>query len=100
MVLSTQIDDEVGALSIGIQVGEWTQIYASYTYTERGLGETLVFVNGVLAAGSPFTQTAHGPGVFGADDTISIGSGFIGKIRRVQIFSPAVLQIDSSNLFF
>jgi len=100
MILKSQIDDVPGVpQTIGINVGEWTQIYASYIYTYGGVGETVVYVNGVVAGGITFTLAAHGPSVFGGADTFSIGSGLIGKVRRIQIYSPATLQLVQSKSF-
>jgi len=92
MTLKNQIDNQSGTLNIGIKVGEWTTIYASYLYTDGGLAEADVYVNGA-EAGSTFTATTHGPSLFRNTDVIRVGPGFTGHLRRVQIYSPAAFQI-------
>ena len=95
--LESQIDDIPRTLSIGITVGKWTQIYASYIYTYGGIGEASVTIDGVLTSGSPAIPNGHGPGVFGTADTIGIGPGFVGQVRRIQIYSPTILHLYQRN---
>jgi len=97
MALKDQIDNKSNTLGIGINVGEWTTIYASYLYTFGGLAEAHVYINGVRAAGYPYASTTHGPSLFRNTDVIRVGPGFKGHLRRVQVYSPAVLQIPKLN---
>jgi len=101
MFLKTQIDSTTSALiTPAIQQGKWTMIYASYAYTYGGLGVAVVYINGVLATGNAVTASAYGPSVFTNADYIRIGKGFLGQLRRLQIFSPAPLNFYQGKLLF
>jgi len=97
MTLFTYIDGVPVAISSKLKVGEWTSIYASYIYTRGGLAKSVVHINGVKASEFVVSMPAKGTAVFGSNDIISIGPGLIGELKRVQIFSPAVLELKQGT---
>jgi len=93
MFLKIQIDTVSYSITTAVQLGEWTQIYASYIYTFGGLGIAVVYINGDLTIGGAVKTSVYGPSVFTTSDQIRIGEGVIAELKRVQIFSPATLYL-------
>ena len=94
--------DQVGVkiTSPQIPLKKWTMIYASYIYPSGGLGISKVYINGVEGADQAKITSLAGPTAFSMADKIGIGPGFTGQIRRVQLYSPAPLEIqDPGNIF-
>jgi len=72
-------------------------IYIAFIETHEEFGTAIVTINGAEADG--ITETTYGIGHkhFSDQDKISIGPGFIGKLRRVQIFSPATAFLQQGD---
>lgn len=101
MFLQTHIDSASSVeITPAINLGEWTMIYASYIYSYGGHGLSTVYINGVLTHRYAITATARGPSFFSNTDEICVGRGFIGNIRRVQLFSPTPLQLSQGIFYF
>ena len=98
MTLKTQIEEKSGETNSGVDLGKWTMIYVSFYYGFQGLGISFVHINAAIAGATVKTNT-YGPSVFRSNDVISIGPGFTGQIRRVQIFSPAAVHLIQGNIF-
>ena len=77
-------------------------IYVSYTYTYGGYGATNFYIDGSYVGPSLATHTAYGANgnmVFSASDYVQFGAGFLGQLRRLQVYSPAAFRLnpDSCN---
>jgi len=78
---------------IGLAVGRWTQIYIGCIYASSGIGAALIHIDGVHVDSSPNAIRLGASSIFSTADTIKIGGGFIGHVRRFQIFSPGAFQL-------
>ena len=80
--------------------GQWNMIYASFFYNVKTVNAASIILNGVTTDSAPYTNTGYYPSVFSNSDVIKIGAGFIGQLRRLQIYSPAAYLLDKSLFLF
>jgi len=93
--LKIKIHDATAQVPETIPLGQWTTIYAFYTFTKRGFGIAMVYINGVISNNLASTFTAPDPSsVFSLSDTISFRGGFYGQLKRLQVYSPAAVGLN------
>jgi len=89
---------------IPLSIGQWNWIYASIIYYNGIVATSLVSINGAFNVDtSPNVAPSYPSSVFSNSDQIRIGAGFIGQIRRFQVYSPGAYQLDGSiipNIYF
>lgn len=72
-------------------------IYVSFFYNDGvfpTLAKATVSVNGA-EPDSDLNYFGWPSGVFSIDDPIFIGMGFIGQLKRIQIYSPAAYELNT-----
>jgi len=74
-----------------IVVGKWEAIQLFYTWTTGKAIVIYIFRDGAMI-GSLYNVYTPGFPTFTNTDTLRIGSGFIGQLRRIQIYSPASIS--------
>ena len=77
-----------------LATGEWNMIYASFIWNDEFLLGATVSVNGA-EPDSDLNYFGWPSGVFSTDDPIFIGMGFIGQLKRIQIYSPAAYELNT-----
>jgi len=84
-----------------ILVGQWTAIYVVYAFTSGGFGVSMVYIDGFLANSAALTTNGLSPSAFSTSDIVKIGQGFTGKLKRIQIYSPAAFGLvqNPSKIF-
>lgn len=78
-----------------LELGKWNQVYFSLLYTSGKFGEVLVQINGGPVDSFHSGTVSMSRTWFSTSDLIAIGSGFIGQLRRFQVYSPAALELNS-----
>ncbi len=89
MTLQTYFDIYPMQTTDTITTGMWNTIYVVYASTGSGYGVSKIYINGVDSNGQATTTSSPGPATFTAGDVIKIGQGFVGELRRFQIYSSA-----------
>jgi len=103
MTLKLNLDGTNSETSETVSVGEWTAIYAFYIFTQGGFGTTRVYIDGVIPALYPIISSSPAPSDFSTSDTVKIGGGFSGYLRRIEVYSPASVGFasgDSKKVFY
>ena len=77
--------------TMNIVVGQWEAIQIFYTWTTGTAIVLYIFRDGVLIGSLFNTYTAGFPS-FTNTDIMKIGGGFIGQLKRIQIYSPGSLS--------
>ena len=98
MKLKGQMEGANAESSLTLNLGEWYWIYASYIYTVGGVGVSAVYINGGQFL-APYTSNAQGASKLSNTDLVRFGAGFSGKLRRMQVYSPAALKLNESPFF-
>ena len=75
-------------------LGTWNLIYVSIIYNDGVFASIMASVNQGIPDCSTYIFNAYEPSVFSESDIITLGAGFIGQIRRFQVYSPAAFQLD------
>ena len=96
MKIKLRLQTEVAEGLSALPVGQWKMIYASFVYNDGVLAAALVSKDLPAADSASFTLSSYGTSAFSSSDKITIGAGFIGQLRRVQIYSPAAFEPDTS----
>jgi len=100
MRLKTKIKAGSAEMLQILSVGQWTTVYVVYTFTYGGHGFSKIYINGADALGIVAIIDAPRPSVFSNLDVVKIGRGFIGQLRRIQIYSPAASSfVTGSGIF-
>ena len=100
MKLKSAIDDSTGTSAEGttvLQLGEWNQVYLSFLITSGWFTAALVQINGGPVDSFPSMTNGLGPAAFSTNDIVYIGAGFVGQLRRFQVYSPAALELSSES---
>jgi len=79
--------------STTLTLGAWAMVYVSYSFTSGGYGASNIYVDG-KKSGDAITVKAYGSSVFSSSDRVRFGEGFIGQIRRIQVYSPAAWRVN------
>ena len=98
MFLQLRVHTKTQTLTPKINLGEWYLIYIAFIETHGGFGTAFVSINGAEGVASARTTSAYGYQHFSNQDTMYIGSGLIGRLRRVQIFSPATAHLQQGSI--
>jgi len=72
----------------GIQIGQWAAIQIFYRWNYKDSGSAQVFRNNVQMFNAFAVIAAGFSSSFADTNFMRIGGGFIGQIRRIQIYSP------------
>lgn len=83
-----------------LTLGKWAAIFVSYSYTYGGYGVANFYIDGALVDPAIATNTAYGANgntVFSTSDYVRIGAGFIGQLRRLQVYSPAAFRLNPNT---
>ncbi len=99
MTLKATLESAYDHNSLTLNVGEWYWIYASRVYIAGGVGVSVVYVNGEKLSLYPVVSSAQGPSKMSSSDKVRFGAGFSGKLRRVQVYSPAALKLNEGFFF-
>ena len=78
--------------------GQWTMIYASFFYNLKTLNAASVVINGASTDSSTHASPGYYSYIFSDSDVIKIGAGFIGQLRRLQVYSPASYLLDYGSI--
>lgn len=87
-------DGLTSGLTAALVPGEWNMVYVSYLYTVGGYGAAIIYLNTVGGI-SVVSGTVHGSSVFSNSDRVRFGEGFIGQLRRIQVYSPATFRLNT-----
>jgi len=72
-------------------------VTVSYSYTFGNYGVSALYLNSEL--GPIKTGTAYGSSIFSSSDRVRFGEGFVGQIRRIQVYSPAAFRVNYGRAF-
>ena len=99
MKLRATIKDGNQEMDTVLTVGHWATVYVLYSFTAGGYGIAKVYVNEGPAGGLAATSNAPNiPTIFSSTlDTLKIGGGFVGHLKRFQVYSPAALPFIAST---
>jgi len=68
-------------------------VTVTYSFTYGGYGVSIIYIN--TQTGPIITGTAYESSIFSSSDRVRFGEGFIGQIRRIQVYSPAAFRVNS-----
>ena len=78
-----------------LTLGRWHTIYISFIYSNGYVGTSLATIDDVyISSPAIFYPSTYQSSIFTSSDKITIGAGFIGQLKRLQIYSPGVYQLD------
>ena len=103
MTLKLNLDSTSSETPQTVSMGEWTAVYVFYVFTQGGFGLARVYIDGAYTSATPSVFNSPAPSDFTTSDTVKIGGGFSGYLRRVQIYSPASVGFasgDSKKIFY
>jgi hypothetical protein len=80
-----------------LKLGEWNQVYIAYLLTTGKFSAALVQINGGSVDSFPSKTVTFSSTSFSTNDNILIGVGFIGQLRRFQVYSPAAFELSSES---
>jgi len=92
--------NEVTEESDAIDLEKWNSIYLTYALTQGGFGIERFYLDGVERSTGLSIKNAPSHSVFQTTDVIKIGGAFTGKLKRVQIYSPATFGTTTGNSIF
>jgi len=78
-------------------IGQWVTVYVSYSITQGGYGVSLLFINGGIYQGFASIYTPPNSTALSTADTVKIGGGFTGNLRRMQIYSPGSFALTTGT---
>ena len=102
MKLQTWVGTSSAAMSSTFTIGQWVTVYVSYSLTQGGYGVSQLFINGGISQAFASLYTPPNSTALSALDTVKIGGGFTGQLRRMQIYSPGAFSLSkgSGKLFY
>jgi len=98
MTLQSAVDTTVAETNSILPLGQWKTIYIVYVSPYGGGEATVLYINGLQSTGYNFKQNAYVSSFLSPSDLTTIGAGFVGKLRRFQIYSPVAYQLDPGNI--
>ena len=102
MKLKTWVGANSGSMTSTLVIGQWVTVYVAYSITQGTYGVSQLFLNGGMNDGFASMNTQPNSTALSASDTVKIGGGFTGQLRRLQVYSPAAFSLskDSGKLFY
>jgi len=91
--LKTFIGPSTALLSQSLTLGKWASVYIMYSFTAGGYGLSRAYINGIDAGGLAETTNGLAHSQFSTADILRVG-GFVGHLKRLQIFSPAAIGMN------
>jgi len=95
MKLRTWVGTSNGIMPSTFAIGQWVTVYVSYSLTQGGYGVSLIFINGGIYQGFASIYTPPNSTTLSTLDTVKIGGGFTGQLRRMQIYSPGAFSLTT-----
>ena len=86
-------DSVTSSATTAFVLGTWTMVFVSYSYSVGGYGASNIYLNGIRGP-SAITTAGYGSSVFSTSDRVTFGEGFLGQIRRIQVYSPAAFRLN------
>ena len=99
MKLKTWVGTSGTPMSGTFAIGQWVTVCVSYSLNRGPYAVSLLFINGGIYQGFASTY-ASSNSALSALDTVKIGGGFTGQLRRMQIYSPGALALDAGTRKF
>ena len=98
LTLNGFVHNGVGTPSAPLPLKTWTMIYVSFFNTYGNQGYSRIAIDGVVSAAGTLIQNTQNPESCTTNSQVRFGQGFIGEIKRIQVFTPAAL-VPNSGLF-
>jgi len=95
MTLKTTLQTKAAETAV-IASERWYMVYVMAFYNDGALAAFSTSINGPAFASMDYTTSPYQHSDFSYSDLVKIGGGFIGQLRRFQIYSPGAYQLDSS----
>jgi len=83
------MDSITESMAPGLTLNQWSTVFVSYSYTYGGFGISAIYIDGQFTNIPPRSSTGYLASAFSTSDVVKFGGGFIGKLRRFQVYSPA-----------
>ena len=99
-IKSSTINDWSGPSEEGttvLSLKEWNQVYVGFLITSGTYMATLVQINGGSVDSFPSITNGFTSAILSTSDIAYVGGGFVGQLRRLQIYSPAALAYSSES---
>jgi len=80
-----------------LSLGSWAQVYVFYSFTSGAYGISKIYLNGIPTDGFAVVAVGTTPPVFSPTDVVKIGGGFVGHLKRLQVYSPAALPFIATS---
>ena len=96
MTLKSAFKTAIAETASPLSLGKWNMIFVAYVNTHGGFGLTVIYVNGFQTTGYNSKLNEFVSSSLSSSDIITVGAGFIGKLKRLQIYSPSTYQLSSS----
>jgi len=100
MKLKTWVGTSSALMSDTFAIGQWVTIYVSYSLTQGLYGVSFLFINEGIYQTFTSVYTAPNSTALSTLDTVKIGEGFIGQLRRMQIYSPGSTYLNKGSRKF
>ena len=98
--LGTLMENTMGTRTSPLLIGKWTMVYVSYFRTVKGQGFSKILLDGISEETSfTWVSGASDYSTCTAMSSIKVGNGFIGEIKRIQVYSPAAYRPNTSKKF-
>ena len=99
--LFTSMENLPGTKAPRLNLGEWNMVYVSFLSLHKGQGYSKIVINGASdSAAITRITTARDYSRCTAMSNIRFGNGFVGELKRIQVYSPAALIENSCNQRF
>jgi len=72
-------------------------IYVSFFNTYGNQGYSKIVIDGVTSAADTLIQGTQNPEACTTNSQVKFGQGFIGEIKRIQVYTPAAFIPNSCN---
>jgi len=95
MKLRTWVGTSSVLMSSTFTIGQWVTVYVSYSLTQGGFGISVFFINGGSYQSFASIYTPPNSTALSTLDTVKIGGGFTGQLRRMQIYSPGASFLNT-----
>jgi len=97
MKVRTWVGTSSVLMSSTFAIGQWVTVYVSYSLTQGGYGASLIFMTGGSYQGFASTYTPPNSTALSTLDTVKIGGGFTGQLRRMQVYSPGAFSLSTGT---
>ena len=90
-----------GPTTSPLNLGEWYQVYVSFLSLQKNQGYSKIIINGA-SGGTIETWISNARDYSLCTDisNLKFGNGFIGELKRIQVYSPAAFIENPCKIIF